>query len=303
MLLNLLIPVAFIKRGGQLHQFLVTSRNKNTLRLILLAMSIVNTIYFILMIDSHVKNQLQPHIFISNCYTRNYSDTNSEAIFCHCILGMLITKVIILPAVILIEFITAIIIYATRMNIPHSGCSCATLGQVLALWQLFIFVQIILGLISIPLLIMILISPAQSMLIAGAMCIPILLLAFILMSIPCTKSCKHTLKSQWITLLENIVGACLVTIAFLTYYGIVSYGASMNSIKGYILSLIPTVPISIFVWKLKRKLINKNTAKHVKVRRERKMNTTLQRRRASLSTEEEVIFMSDTSADEALSSD
>ena len=77
----------------------------------------------------------------------------------------------------------------------------------------------------------------------------------------------------------------------------------MNSIKGYVLSLIPTVPISIFVWKLKRKLINKNTAKHVKVRRERKMNTTLQRRRASLSTEEEVIFMSDTSADEALSSD
>ena len=80
---------------------------------------------------------------------------------------------------------------------------------------------------------------------------------------------------------------------FATYYSIVSYGANMNSIKGYILSLIPTVLISIFVWTIKRKFMNKT----VKVR-ERKMKTVLRQRKASLSTEEETIFMSDTSADD-----
>ena len=183
------------------------------------------------------------------------------------------------------------------MKTPHSKCSCTTLGQVLALWQLFIFVQITLGLISIPLLIMILTSPAQSMLITGVTFTPFLPFVFILMLTPCTRSCIYTLKHNWITLLENIVAACLVTIAFLTYYCIVSYGASMNSIKGYILSLIPTVPISIIVWMLKRRLTNKDT-KNIKIR-DRKMKTMLQQRRASLSTEEEMIFMSDTSADDA----
>ena len=271
------------------------SRNKNILQLVFFATSIVSAVYFIAMIALHVKHQLKTY-FIWNCFTRDNSNTETlPAIFCHGILGMLITKAIILPAALLIELMIAI--HATRaLKAPYSKHSCATLGQVLALWQLFIFVQITLGLISIPLLIMILISPAQSILVAGALCTPFLLIALVLVLTPCTKSCKYTIKTHWITLLENLVAACLVTIAFLTYYSIVSYGASMNSIKGYILSLIPTVPISIFVWMLKRKLTNKN-AKH-KVR-EKKLKTTLHQRRASLSTEEEIIFMSDTSADDA----
>ncbi len=210
---------------------------------------------------------------------------------------MLITKVIILLAAILIELLTAIV-YATRMKALHSNrSSCTIIGQVLVLWQLFIFVQLTLGLITIPLLIMILISPAQSILIAGLTLTPLLLFACLLMLTPCTKSYKYTLKVHWSTLLENTIAACLVTVAFVTYYSIVTYGASMNSIKGYILSLIPTVPISIFVWTLKRKLMHKK-AKHNTIKaRERKMKNTLQQRRASVSTEE-MIFMSDTSADD-----
>jgi hypothetical protein len=301
-LLNILIPVAFIKRGGWIYQFIATSRNKKVLNRMFLAMPIVSAIYFVSMIGSHIKHQLLSSYFIWNCHNviGNYSDTETlPVIFCHGILGMLITKVIILPAAILIELITAIV-YATRMKALHPNrSSCTTIGQVLALWQLFIFVQLTLGLITIPLLIMILISPAQSILITGVTLTPSLLFACLLMLTPCTKSCKSTLKLHWSTLLENTVAACLITTAFLTYYSIVSYGASMNSIKGYILSLIPTVPISIFVWTLKRKFTHKN-AKHNNIKaRERKMKNTLQQRRESLSTEEEMIFLSDTSADDA----
>lgn len=275
------------------------SRSKYVLRRIFPAMPIVTAIYFGVMTSSHIKYQLQSYPIICHNIIGNYSDTEMlPVIFCHGILGMLITKVIILPAAILTELITAIV-YAMKMRSLRSTSCCTTIGKVLALWQLFVFVQLTLGLITIPLLIMILISPAQSILLAGVTCTPFLLFASLLILTPCTKSCKYTLKLHWSTLLENTVAACLITAAFLTYYSVVSYGASMNSIKGYILSLIPTVPISIFVWTLKRKFTNKNTKHNIKTR-ERKMKNMLQeRRRASLSTEEEMIFMSDTSADDA----
>ena len=300
MLLNILIPVAFIKRGGWIYQLISTSRSKYILSRIFPAMPIFTAIYFGVMIGSHIKHQLQSHPIIHNCHNiRNYSDAEMlPVIFCRGILGMLITKVIFLPAAILTELITAVVYIITRMTSLRSRSCCTNIGQVLVLWQLFVLVQLILGLITIPLLIMILISPAQSILVAGVTCTPFLLFACLLILTPCTKSCKSTLKLHWSTLLENTVAACLITVAFLTYYSIVSYGASMNSIKGYILSLIPTVPISIFVWMLKRKFTSKN-AKHNTRTRERKMKGTLQQRRASLSTEEEMVFMSDTSADDA----
>lgn len=304
MLLNILIPVFFIKRGGWIYQLISTSRSKYILRRLFPAMPIVTAIYFGVMTGSHIKHQLHSYLIIYNCHNNNimgnYSDTETlSVIFCHGILGMLITKVIFLPAVIVIELITAVV-YVTKMRSLCSRSCCTNIGQVLALWQLFVFVQLILGLITIPLLIMILISPAQSILVAGAICTPFLLFTCLLILTPCTKSCKSTLKLHWSTLLENTVAVCLITVAFLTYYSIVSYGASMNSIKGYILSLIPTVPISIFVWTLKRKFTNKNVnAKHNTRTRERKMKGMLRQRRASLSTEEEMVFMSDTSADDA----
>ena len=56
---------------------------------------------------------------------------------------------------------------------------------------------------------------------------------------------------------------------FITYHAIVSYGAVMESVKGYILSLIPAVPISISVMikqKLQREIvkINKHKGRQLK---------------------------------------
>ena len=272
--LNALIPVVFMKRGGHVLQAIALSRNKNTLQQILVAIYIFNAAYFVGMMVSHIHHHPQ---------------------LCGNILGTFITKITILPAAILVELTTGIY-YAMRMKTSYSMQICAAIKYALALWQLFIFVQITVGLISIPLLIMILISPAQSILIAGGLCTSILLIAFILVVTPCAKSCKNTLKFHWITLLGNLIAACLVAFAFLTYYSIVSYGASMNSIKGYILSLIPTVPISMFVWTLKRKITDKNAKCRA---RERNLKTVITQRRASLSTEEEMIYMSDTSPDDA----
>ena len=295
-LLNTLIPVVFIKRGGQISQAIALSRNKNILQRIFLATSMFNAVYFIGMMVSHVKH----HTFlITKCNSRYDKDTETVTplliTFCHDTVGMLITKAIVLSAALLIELITAIH-HTMRMKTAHSTRSyIALIGHTLALWQLFVFVQTTLGLISMPLLIMILISPAQSILVAGVLCIPFLLVTFIMVVIPCTKSCKHTLKSHWITLLESLVAACLVAVAFLTYYCIVSYGAAMGTIKGYILSLIPTIPISIFLWIIKRKIFGKDA------KQKRNPKTVVQRRRASLSTEEEMIYMTDTteSADDA----
>ena len=116
-----------------MYKFIAMPRNKNILKLVLFATSIVSAVYFVGMITSHVKHQLKIH-FIWNCFTRDNSNTETlPAIFCHGILGMLIIKAIILPAALLIKLIIAI--HTTRaFKAPRSKHSCATHGKVLALW-------------------------------------------------------------------------------------------------------------------------------------------------------------------------
>ena len=293
--LNTLIPVVFVKRGGKVLQVLALTRNKNVLQRIIVTISIFNILYFIAMVVSHIRNQSDT---IRKCYTNQHVSSETEqATFCHDILGAVIAKVTILPTALLME-LTSAIYHAKKMKRRHA--SCATFGHALALWQLFVFVQITVGLISIPLVIMTLITPAQSTLVTGAVCTPFLLIAFILVVTPCSVSCKETLSksSHWVTLLENLLIAGLVTFTYLTYYFIVSNGAAMGSIKGYVLSLVPTIPISMIMWVIKQRFTRK--AANDKVR-ERKLKSKRRQRQMSLSTEEEMIYITDTadSADDA----
>ena len=213
---------------------------------------------------------------------------------CHDAVVIFITKAIVLPIAILTELITAA--YITKKTIGYTHF-CVSLVHVLALWQVFLFAQITVGLISIPLVIAVLTSPAQSILTLTILSLPFLLFTFIVVAIPCTKSCKDIPKSCWTKALETTLIVCLVTVTFTTYYVIVSYGAVMESVKGYILSLIPAVPISISVWMIKQKLqseivkINKHKGRHLKT-------VLVKRFSRTSSTEEEIIQMSDTSVDE-----
>ena len=72
----------------------------------------------------------------------------------------------------------------------------------------------------------------------------------------------------------------------------------MGGVKGYIMSLIPTIPISIFIWMIKGKLLGKRLKKNRK-RKDRELMAVLVQRRDSFSTEEEIIDFSTNSEDSA----
>ena len=276
-LLNILIPVIFIRRQEHLSRAIALTKNKNILKRLCLVTSMINGGYLLGMVLVHAKKHIP-----------------WESTIIQDILALMVAKAIILPTAILIELATAI--HTTRKKARYAR-ACSSIWHMLILWQLFVSIQIFLGLVSIPLLIMLLTSPAKCILTLGIVFVPFLLLAFVTVAIPCGKSCKASLKIYWMVGLESVLIACLIVAAFLTYYIIVSSGASMESLMGYVLSIIPAIPISILVWIIKGKVLREKFNIN-KVKERRLLTEVVVKRRAS-STEEEIIRLSDDSAEDA----
>ena len=93
--------------------------------------------------------------------------------------------------------------------------------KVIVIWQLLIFVQITVGLIRLPLLVLMFISPACVLLITGGIILLFTLLIFILMTIPFPTSCKYQprrIMQSFLYTAETILIAALFISAYMTYY-------------------------------------------------------------------------------------
>ena len=86
-------------------------------------------------------------------------------------------------------------------------------------------------------------------------------------------------------MVETLLIAALFMSAFMTYYSIIKNGMNMDGVKGYIISLIPTILISISVWIIKMKYLEevKKKGRKLKIKRDN-----------SLLSDEEVINLSTT---------
>ena len=105
-----------------------------------------------------------------------------------------------------------------------------------------------------------LISPIGTLLISGEIVLIYIVISFILITIPIPKLHKTHCKEYLLSVtgfmaVETLLTAILVCSAFTSYYKIVDDGMNMNGIKGYIISLLPTVPISILIWVIKKKFL------------------------------------------------
>ena len=142
--------------------------------------------------------------------------------------------------------------------------------KVIVIWQLLIFVQITVGLIGLPLLVLMFISPACVLLITGGIILLFMLLIFILMTIPFPTSCKYQprrIMQSFLYTAETILIAALFISAYMTYCLIVKNGMNMDGVKGYTMSLIPTILISISVWIIIMKILGEKVKKTTKWRK------------------------------------
>ena len=140
------------------------------------------------------------------------------------IVGTLIAKVIILPTALLIELIVALNI--ARWSFGKINCTrtiqFAYCIQTFVIWQLFAFVQITIGLISIPWLVLMLISPVYALSTSGGIVLICIVISFIIIAIPIPKfhksQCKeYALSTIVFVSVETLVMAAFVCSAYIAY--------------------------------------------------------------------------------------
>ena len=282
--------------------------NSHIYRATTITISIFNFLYTIgtlhlFLVHPNTAFSRRPNIL--DCYiatNRHTCNIPRNAIFYNVSRNILLTKATAFPTALLAELITAVYIVKKGISIqqlPHTKAKkvCSFILQGFILWQMFTFVQIMVGLVSIPFLILLLISPAQTILLAGAATIIAILITGFIVSIPLPKSHRFNPKccvKSCFYYVEILLIILVVSSASTTYCFIVKQGISMGGVKGYIMSLIPTIPISIIIWMIKGKLLGKKNK-----RKERELTAVLVQRRDSFSTEEEIIDFSTNSEDSA----
>ena len=266
-------------------KMMTTATESRLRRATILVVILFNILYIIVMTAGHITGYPTVLSRYLNTAIHPYTVPTTETSYYY-ILGILITKVVILPVALMVEFVAAVYIAkeftTTRFTL---------VVQTFVIWQLLVFVQITVGLLSIPFLVLMFISPAFVLLQVGILLVLFLIIVFILTTIPLPNRRKCKLERCFQTLsvtIETVVIAALVASAYFTYFTITKSGMNMNGVKGYIVSLIPTLFITIFVWIIKKKFFGQT---HNKKKRDLKeeLKNVLMKRRESLSTEEEMI--------------
>ena len=296
-ILNLFIPILSITRGKMVSKGLAKVGEASSQRLhraSILVMILYNVLYTTVTIIMHIKG----HPTVLECHLRNLVDKcriPQTAISYAYVLGILNTKAVILPVALLVELIAAVwfalVTYTeSSATVTDTIQKLTMLIKMIVIWQVLVFVQITVGLVGIPLAVLLFISPARVLLLCGGTIFLFILVIFILASIPFPNSCKcrprHMMKSL-LFMLETLFIAGLFIFASLTYYSIVKSGMNMDGVKGYTLSLIPTILISVSVWIIKIKYLKE-------VKKRGSLRKPKIKRENSLLTDEEMISLSTT---------
>ena len=308
--LNIFIPIISITRGKviifkSLEKITALSKSRlyrATVAIVIL-FNITNTVLTIVLTIRGYPNVLE-------CYlktARNSCRIPRTASNYNYVLGILITKAVVLPVALIVEFAVAIYISSeilTKDNINRSFKNKCLRQFVKAffIWQFLIFVQITVGLISIPIIVLAFISPVRVILLSAAIFIINALLVYILTNIPLPKRCTPKLRfclclRSLFTTVEVLIIAFLAIFIYFTYYMILINGINMSGTKGFIISLIPTIPIPIFIWIIKNRFFKQNLKMKRKKNKvgKRHLEQTLLNRSSSLSSEEEMIIILSTS--------
>ena len=307
--INFLIPILFISKGNMLANWDIKCHLPY--RAAATMITTFNFLYTLMTLCTFFEPTTHGYPSILDCFiaaNRHRCIIPKQAIFYDVSIGILVTKVMILPIAVLVELIIAIYITKRVSRLELFQCTsaqrtkiaCSLFLRIFLLWQLLVFIQIMVGSASIPFLILLLVSPAQSILLTVELIAFIISVSGCFLGIPLPTRCKFNACSCVKLSFLYIKTLLIMAVIFLTsttYCLIVKEGISMGSAKGYIASLIPTIPISIFIWMIQERIRRKRSKK--KQLKGRELMTVLVRRKESFSTEEETIDLSTNSEDDA----
>ena len=276
--LNLLLPVVLLINASnwnkKLKKVFTTQHKGHTASNIFwvtgATLTLFNTLYVVAAIAVHLVHGHPTALrcFIHTIHECTVPKSEYENTFT---MEALISKAVMFPVAIATELIAAVVV-ARKLEIPAPPlfasricrrCRMAGCFKTFAVWQFFIFVQIVIGLMGIPLTITLVISPAQTTSQFMTMMSILLIIAVLLgyaFSIQFTRpTCSLKAVYLGISFLGTILLIATITAVILQYFLLINGGLSMKGVKGYAVSLLPTILLSLFVWALKRKLMKKSS--------------------------------------------
>jgi len=132
--------------------------------------------------------------------------------------------------------------------------------QTVLLWQLFLFAQLLLGLVPIPFFALFAISPLTSIFFASSIALLFMLTTAAIVPIlrSCQMkcmcaSCKHL--GVWCLLYTIFIVLAVATIKLGFHF--MAGGVGVHGAKAVVLSLLPSILLSAIVWVIKRRFLNR----------------------------------------------
>ena len=239
-----------------------------------ITMAIHNFLYLTATLVLYANNSVPPiHLAECTAISNLHCSPSYDSALYKDELTAFITKMVVILTAIIIELLVAIKAPIKITLLPARWChssKCFRPVQVILLWNTFVFIQIWLGLISLPVSILLLITPLQALpILCAIVLIVALIAAFIVRLLQFGNQCRvrnsHFGQAcgyfSWYLLFIMLVFAVSTL-----YFFLAPEGTSLST-SGVIFSLLPSIALSGASWLAKRKLFSKNPNK-VKVEKQ-----------------------------------
>ena len=295
--INLSILTVILKCGYKKLHHSIHSNFAPIYWAIAIAMGIMNIMYLIGLIWSHSYKRL-PQTLLEEPFNLSQENCQASFLYRHELFAFT-AKVAILCISFTMELILALYIVRMRnfrlwpippilAQVKCCFCCCnyyKCLHTVL-LWQVFVFIQIGLGFFLLPFIVFFIVSPLQSI-----FTLSIVALLFVVLTVPishmlytCRIRCTCT---SWMNLgfwcWAYTLIPVLITEIMILYGTFINGGLSDSGIKAVILSLLPSILLSGFVWVIKKRFLSKKSS----------LDLERQSSISSVATEQEEIDMDD----------
>ena len=206
-----------------------------------------------------------------------------------------IVKGVVIFIAIITELLVAILI--SRKAIMPMGDRRSKCFQIILLWNMFVFVQIWVGLALLPACILLIIAPLQTIpILCAAIALPPWLLVVIVTLLRLGNQLQIRNWDYKINAMVcihssgHMIFAVLTVVLMVLYFHLSPGGTTLSSTEGIIFSLIPSVMLSMTAWGIKRRFFNSIPGKGKTTRAERSVRSVSTEQENLQGTEEDAVF-------------
>ena len=274
-LLNLLVLYTIITHGTSWYHSTYEVLNRKskqpskTYFVVGITTTILNFVYLTTTAVLYIRNSIPP-IHLPECTAISDSDCIPSSIY-EDELASFVVKMLVFLIAIIAELLVAIKARIETTLPTTKWCHRSKwykVVQIILLWNTFVFIQIWLGLISLPACLLLLITPLQTI---SVLCAAVLIVTVITASILYLLQIarKHHVRVcnfgrecgyfSWYLILVALTVALASAIGTL-YFTLLPQGVDLST-RGVIFSLLPSIALSVASWVVKRKFLHKDFMK------------------------------------------